>query len=177
MENTPPSTKKYFQQPVGEGANFFDDIPAPVVMKSDVSDENNSDAVLDEVSERMSENSNVGLVGKNISELNSSLSIKGEDGGIDKSTSAEEPVVCRIFSSLQNETSTTLEVKSQQGNNFFDLLGAPVVSNDMQVPFSLDDKRMSYLINENFSGPIIGRPIGIILFILIIILFNLRSVG
>lgn len=155
MENTPPSTKKYFQQPGGEGANFFDEIPAPEVTKSDVSSENNNDALLDEVSE----NSNEGLVGKNISELNSSSSIKGEDGGIDKSTRAEEPVVCRIFSSLQNETSTTLEVKSQQGNNFFDLLGAPVVSNDMQVPFSIDDKRMSYLINENFSGPIIGRPI------------------
>lgn len=169
MENTPPSTKKYFQQPGGEGANFFDDIPAPVVMKSDVS---SSDAVLDEVSETMCENSNVG---KNISELDSSSSIKGEDGGIDQSAGAEEPVVCRIFSSLQNETSTTLEVNSQQGNNFFDLLGAPVVSNDMQVPFSLDDKRMSYLINENFSGPIKGRPIGIILFILVrpIILFNL----
>lgn len=158
MENTPPSTKKYFQQPGGEGANFFDEIPAPVVAES-ASSENNNDAVVDKVSETLCENSNEGLVGKNISELNSSLSIKGEDGGIDKSTSAEEPVVCRIFSSLQNETSTTLEVKSQQGNNFFDLLGAPVVSNDMQVPFSIDDKRMSYLINENFSGPIIGRPI------------------
>lgn len=158
MENTPPSTKKYFQQPGGEGANFFDEIPVPVVTKS-VSSENNNGAVVDEVSETLRENSNEGLVGKNISELNSSLSIKGEDGGIDKSTSAEEPVVCRIFSSLQNESSTTLEVKSQQGNNFFDLLGAPVVSNDMQVPFSIDDKRMSYLINENFSGPIIGRPI------------------
>lgn len=158
MENTPPSTKKYFQQPGGEGANFFDEIPAPEVTKS-VSSENNNGAVVDEVSETLCENSNEGLIGKNISELNSSLSIKGEDGGIDKSTSAEEPVVCRIFSSLQNESSTTLEVKSQQGNNFFDLLGAPVVSNDMQVPFSIDDKRMSYLINENFSGPIIGRPI------------------
>lgn len=158
MENTPPSTKKYFQQPGGEGANFFDEIPAPVVTKSDVSSENNNDAVVDEVSESLCENSE-GLVGKNVSELNSSSSIKGEDGGIDKSTSAEEPVVCRIFSSLQNETSTTHEVKSQQGNNFFDLLGAPVVSNDMLVPFSIDDKRMSNLINENFSGPIIGRPI------------------
>lgn len=154
------STKKYFQQCLGKGTNFFDDIP------SSSSEENvtSSQVIFNEVPETpMLQNTfnNVSaqlIEFKGANDINHAFSLEKRDSTEtqDLAQNSEEPVVCRIFSSLQNEPSKTQEVHSHLGSSFFDMLGAPMLPQELSHPFSMGDKGFNFMMSEN-DGSLIGK--------------------
>lgn len=157
------STKIYFEEKDGRADNFFDGISAPALMQSVVGTVDNRD----NFQEVQSEKGNVvAESSKSSQEFVSSKDLevevcKDDETNVEKlNVRSEEPVVCRIFSSPQNEPSKPQETRTNPGSSFFDMLGTPTLD-DLQSPFtedSLDGKRigLSFLIPEQTNGSTLG---------------------
>lgn len=158
MENT-FSTKKYFQQTLGKGTNFFDDIPASNFSKNVPSNEDifsegpetmTSQSAFDNDSTTITEH--IGITENNCQFSND----RGDSRETHKLVqNSEEPVVCRIFSSLQNEPKKTQE-GNHPGSSFFDMLGSAMISQDLSSSFIMGDKGLNFMLCEN-NGSILGK--------------------
>lgn len=163
MDEQTHSTKKYFQQSANKTTNFFDDLSSSTLVKN-VAGTGSSCDLLNEDLENIDTNRPTEFLSKHQSEASVrasnndaimpsvSLYDKEDESKTEKLSRpniSEEPVVCRIFSSLQIEPSKTEETKTQPGSSFFDMLSSPVVSRDIYSHVSLDETGVGFSLPDS----------------------------
>lgn len=148
------SIKKYFQEPVEDSTSVFDVIPE--IAHNSCTSSNTYLVSETHLSPDFSEKS---PASDDVCGLNDTSLMKKVAYSKELSNTSEEPVICRIFSSPENEPNKKQNDKSFLNSNFFDMLGSATIAQTLQNPFSSpDDKGLNLLISESYT-PKLGKKL------------------